>query len=112
MVVAVIIAGRSCVSRLNGLDRPRPCSLAGRSPAPRMAVGVRVYIETRCKPHTARAILLPYGIQKPNRSHSMSHDYLERILKARVYDVAIESPLEAAPRLSRRLDNEILFKRE
>jgi len=77
-----------------------------------MAVGVRVYIETRCKPHTARAILLPYGIQKPNRSHSMSHDYLERILKARVYDVAIESPLEAAPRLSRRLDNEILFKRE
>jgi threonine dehydratase len=42
----------------------------------------------------------------------MSHDYLERILKARVYDVAIESPLEAAPRLSRRLDNEVLFKRE
>lgn len=42
----------------------------------------------------------------------MSHDYLERILKARVYDVAIESPLEAAPRLSRRLGNNILFKRE
>jgi threonine dehydratase len=42
----------------------------------------------------------------------MSHDYLERILKARVYDVAIESPLEPAPRLSRRLDNNVLFKRE
>jgi threonine dehydratase len=42
----------------------------------------------------------------------MSHDYLERILKARVYDVAIESPLEPAPRLSHRLDNEVLFKRE
>ena len=42
----------------------------------------------------------------------MSHDYLERILKARVYDVAIESPLEAAPRLSRRIGNEVLFKRE
>lgn len=42
----------------------------------------------------------------------MSHDYLERILKARVYDVAIESPLEPAPRLSRRLDNAVLFKRE
>jgi threonine dehydratase len=42
----------------------------------------------------------------------MSHDYLERILKARVYDVAIESPLEAAPRLSRRLGNQVLFKRE
>src|ERR1041384_223961 len=42
----------------------------------------------------------------------MINDYLERILKARVYDVAIESPLESAPRLSRRLVNNILFKRE
>ncbi|HEY5019768.1 MAG TPA: threonine ammonia-lyase, biosynthetic [Steroidobacteraceae bacterium] len=42
----------------------------------------------------------------------MSEDYLQRILKARVYDVAIESPLDAAPRLSRRLGNRILFKRE
>jgi threonine dehydratase len=42
----------------------------------------------------------------------MSNDYLERILKARVYDVAIESPLERAPRLSRRLGNEVWFKRE
>jgi len=39
-------------------------------------------------------------------------DYLERILKARVYDVAIESPLEAAPALSRRLGNRLLIKRE
>lgn len=43
----------------------------------------------------------------------MSHpDYLERILTARVYDVAQESPLEAAPRLSERLQNHILLKRE
>lgn len=42
----------------------------------------------------------------------MSHDYLERILKARVYDVAIATPLDAAPRLSRRLANTVLFKRE
>ncbi len=42
----------------------------------------------------------------------MSSPYLERILKARVYDVAIESPLEAAPRLSRRLGNNVFFKRE
>jgi threonine dehydratase len=42
----------------------------------------------------------------------MDTEYLERILKARVYDVAIESPLEHAPRLSRRLQNEVLFKRE
>jgi threonine dehydratase len=38
--------------------------------------------------------------------------YIERILKARVYDVAIESPLETAARLSRRLGNEVLLKRE
>ncbi len=39
-------------------------------------------------------------------------DYIERILRARVYDVAIESPLDAAPRLSRRLGNTVLLKRE
>jgi threonine dehydratase len=39
-------------------------------------------------------------------------DYLERILKARVYDVAIESPLERAPALSERLKNRLLIKRE
>ncbi len=40
-------------------------------------------------------------------------DYLERILKAaRVYEVAIESPLQAAPVLSRRLGNTVLLKRE
>ncbi|HLX81828.1 MAG TPA: threonine ammonia-lyase, biosynthetic [Burkholderiales bacterium] len=38
--------------------------------------------------------------------------YLERVLKARVYDVAIESPLELAPALSRRLGNRLLLKRE
>jgi len=42
----------------------------------------------------------------------MQERYIERILKARVYDVAIESPLEDAPRLSRRLGNRVLFKRE
>jgi threonine dehydratase len=42
----------------------------------------------------------------------MPRDYVERILKARVYDVARESPLERAPRLSRRLDNDVLLKRE
>ncbi len=42
----------------------------------------------------------------------MENDYVERILKARVYDVAIESPLDPAPRLSRRLGNKVLLKRE
>src|SRR5512145_2016651 len=40
------------------------------------------------------------------------HDYLQRILTARVYDVAIESPLEPARTLSRRLGNHVLLKRE
>ncbi len=40
------------------------------------------------------------------------HDYLELILKAKVYDIAQETPLELAPNLSQRLDNRILLKRE
>ena len=39
-------------------------------------------------------------------------DYLKKILTSRVYDVAIESPLEAAPGLSARTGNTILLKRE
>ena len=38
-------------------------------------------------------------------------DYLERILRARVYDVALQTPLELAPGLSRRLGNRLLLKR-
>ncbi len=39
-------------------------------------------------------------------------DYLERILTARVYDVAQETPLEPAKNLSKRLSNALLLKRE
>ncbi len=42
----------------------------------------------------------------------MKNDYLERILRARVYDVAVETPLEVAPNLSARLGNRVLLKRE
>jgi threonine dehydratase len=42
----------------------------------------------------------------------MKNDYLERILRARVYDVALETPLEVAPNLSARLGNRVLLKRE
>ncbi|TNF36268.1 MAG: threonine ammonia-lyase, biosynthetic [Gammaproteobacteria bacterium] len=38
--------------------------------------------------------------------------YIEKILTARVYDVAIESPLDKAKRLSIRVNNNILLKRE
>jgi threonine dehydratase len=41
-----------------------------------------------------------------------SNGYLQRILRARVYEVAIESPLDPAPNLSARLGNRVLLKRE
>ena len=40
------------------------------------------------------------------------HDYPKKILSARVYDVAIESPLDLMPRLSQRLGADVLLKRE
>lgn len=40
------------------------------------------------------------------------NDYLVRILTSRVYDVAIESPLERAPNLSARMGNQVWLKRE
>ncbi len=42
----------------------------------------------------------------------MAVDYLQKILTAKVYDVAVETPLELAPILSRRLGNRVLLKRE
>ncbi len=39
-------------------------------------------------------------------------DYLQKILRARVYDVAVETPLEEAKKLSKRTKNRIFFKRE
>jgi len=42
----------------------------------------------------------------------MPIDYLQKILTARVYDVAIETPLQSAPQLSTRLGHKVLLKRE
>ena len=42
----------------------------------------------------------------------MSTDYLKKILTSRVYDLAIETPLELANTLSERTGNRIYFKRE
>ena len=44
--------------------------------------------------------------------HAMGSDYLRKILTARVYDVAQETPLEPARGLSLRLKNNVLLKRE
>jgi len=37
-------------------------------------------------------------------------DYLQKILRARVYDVAEETPLERAKNLSKKLKNDIWLK--
>ncbi|MGE4369017.1 MAG: threonine ammonia-lyase, biosynthetic [Burkholderiaceae bacterium] len=42
----------------------------------------------------------------------MSTDYLKRILTSKVYDVAVESPLEFAPQVSHRIQNRVWLKRE
>lgn len=47
-----------------------------------------------------------------SKTHLTPADYLKKILTARVYDVAQESPLELASQLSQRLGNRVLLKRE
>ena len=42
----------------------------------------------------------------------MHPDYLEKVLNAQVYDVAIETPLDLASNLSARVGNKIILKRE
>ena len=42
----------------------------------------------------------------------MTKKYIEKILTARVYDVAIETPLDEAITLSKRQNNRVLLKRE
>lgn len=42
----------------------------------------------------------------------MAHRYIKKILDARVYDAAIETPLDEATSLSSRLGNRVLLKRE
>ncbi|MFJ4441286.1 threonine ammonia-lyase, biosynthetic [Pseudomonas sp. NPDC089422] len=42
----------------------------------------------------------------------MLEQYVKKILTSRVYDVAVETPLQSAGQLSKRLGNQILLKRE
>ena len=42
----------------------------------------------------------------------MPQKYIEKILRAQIYDLARETPLHDAPRLSRRIGNRVLLKRE
>jgi threonine dehydratase len=48
----------------------------------------------------------------PENRDSITTEYLKRILTARVYDVAVESPLELSQNLSQRVNNLVYLKRE
>ncbi|KAK7267848.1 hypothetical protein RIF29_20527 [Crotalaria pallida] len=77
-------------------------------------------------PTTPRPIVKPRSLQYPPgyvgavpRNHSDENidvinamSYLTNILSSKVYDVAIESPLQLAPKLSERLGNKVWLKRE
>ena len=60
----------------------------------------------------AAAPAAPAAVVAPPRAPKTAADYLKKILTARVYDVAVESALEPARQLSRRLGNTVLLKRE
>jgi len=51
------------------------------------------------------------GVARVCDNRSMN-DFVKQVENARVYDVAIETPLELAPNLSTRLGNRVLLKRE
>ncbi len=59
-------------------------------------------------PHPTEPALRPVT----SKGQKLAAAYLKRILTARVYDVAFESPLQPARNLSRRLANPVLLKRE
>ena len=60
-------------------------------------------------PRQQRRIFASVARVCDNRS---MNDFVKQVENARVYDVAIESPLELAPNLSARLGNRVLLKRE
>ena len=63
-------------------------------------------------PRGAAAVPSPEPATVSAKGARIAADYLRRILSARVYDVARESPLQPARSLSRRLGNHVLLKRE
>jgi threonine dehydratase len=82
-------------------------SVTSKAPVPKYSHGDATTIpSSRSKPGPSD--LTP---QFGDTTHA-AEPYIERILRARVYDVAIESPLDTAPRLSRRLGREVWLKRE
>ena len=59
----------------------------------------------------ARTVTAPSQTTSP-KAHRLASSYLQRILTAKVYDVARETALEPARNLGRRIGNTVLLKRE
>src|SRR5688572_11291782 len=72
------------------------------------SVAFRCIVQKRCEWASSSLAPRPSMLEFP----AMSTDYLQKILTAKVYDVAVESALEVAPTLSARLRNRVLLKRE
>mgnify|MGYP000267598741 CR=1 FL=1 len=68
----------------------------------------------RVAPESLQAVpgLLLVNRQYKNLPSSSMSNYLIHVLSSKVYDVAIESPLELAPKLSERMGANIFLKRE
>ena len=75
------------------------------------AVGPMAGTEARMR-HSHPAGVHRHGERRVADRPLAPDEMLRLILTSRVYDVAQETPLDPAPRLSRRLGNEVLLKRE
>lgn len=83
---------------------------AGRSPKAQTAVKDGESNTQEISRHGLAQALKPRTLTAPAKR--LASAYLQRILCARVYDVARETALDPAPNLSRRLGNRVLLKRE
>jgi threonine dehydratase len=83
-----------------------------RSNAARPAVRPQNKTTTQVKKTTAIAEAGPGSWSRGRADPTMLSSYLQRILNAKVYDVARESPLDEARDLSARIGNQVLLKRE
>src|SRR5690606_31068852 len=103
-------AGKACRSLrrdVHATGTGRRCLPPGRSIRRDMALAAQRSCFMHC------VLLTDYHCSAyPDRRYFMLEHYGKKILSARVYDVAIESPLQAAPLISRRIGNQVLLKRE
>ena len=132
-----VVGGPAARVVVGGASLPTPGSRDGDgaatatpAPAPNPTTATNPYFQSRSRhdtllhsSHPARRIGAGGPIRSGPRLRPMNGpasepaalsvaDYLQRILTARVYDVAVETPLELAANLSARVGHTVLLKRE